>query len=371
MLSVPRRLGHFRIACLLLLVVISGIAWGQTAAGHAPVVLLDLRGPLTPGLATYLEDGIAQASLDGAQLIVLTLDSPGGQERPTRHMLQALMSSTIPVMIVIPPGGRVSATAPWLLLGADRIVLGPGARVGPAIPIALADGPAVADLQLPALLKSSGAVAAQSPPPQLTTNTFIEELAREREWPALGEAVLATLKGERLSGHSAFINSSSGDLQTMLEALDGKALEHARTPTVLYTANPALIAYAPVWYLQLWQLFADPTVVLLCLLLGIWGLLSELLHPGTIAPGIVGGIALMGAIAGINALPINLLGITWIVLGTLGILGEAKVAGPGYLGIPGAVLFVIGAVTLIPTGYVDLGIPAVALVLIGYAVLVG
>lgn len=91
---------------------------------------------------------------------------------------------------------------------------------------------------------------------------------------------------------------------------------------------------------------ADPNVTYLLLLIGIIGVVAESYHPGTLAPGILGGLALLMALVGFVALGVNPLGIVLLLLGIGLLIAEAHTAGVGALGIGGIVSFIAGSLLL-------------------------
>jgi membrane-bound serine protease (ClpP class) len=86
------------------------------------------------------------------------------------------------------------------------------------------------------------------------------------------------------------------------------------------------------------------------------GLYFEFAHPGVFLPGVVGAICLLLALASFQVIPINLAGLTLIILGTVLLVSELFVTSYGVLGMGGIVAFVIGSFLLVDRSETDLGI---------------
>jgi membrane-bound serine protease (ClpP class) len=94
---------------------------------------------------------------------------------------------------------------------------------------------------------------------------------------------------------------------------------------------------------HLLSIVADPNVAFILLIVGFYGLILEFIHPGVFLPGIIGGISLILALAGLSALPVNYAGLGLIFLGIAFMLAEALTPGLGALGLGGLAAFVFGS----------------------------
>ena len=114
-------------------------------------------------------------------------------------------------------------------------------------------------------------------------------------------------------------------------------------------------------------MIGEPSLVLMLMMIGVYGLLFEFMNPGFVAPGVIGGVCLLLALWGLQMLPINYAGLGLILLGTAFFVAEAFVPSHGALGIGGVVAFGFGALLLIDSDSPGFGIP---LSLIGAVTLV-
>jgi membrane-bound serine protease (ClpP class) len=115
----------------------------------------------------------------------------------------------------------------------------------------------------------------------------------------------------------------------------------------LQTEGANMTAIAPDWRTELLAIITHPSVALLLMMIGIYGLFFEFSNPGFVLPGVVGGICLLLAGFALQLLPINYAGLGLIVLGLAFIVSEAFLPSFGALGIGGTIALIIGTVMLI------------------------
>ena len=115
---------------------------------------------------------------------------------------------------------------------------------------------------------------------------------------------------------------------------------------VLHTVSAEVVEIEPTLSESFLHVLADPNILLILLALASLGIMFELQNPGSILPGVVGGIALLLALYSMAALPINYAGVALIIFGLLLFLAEVKVASHGILTVGGIIAFVMGALML-------------------------
>ncbi|MDH4550534.1 nodulation protein NfeD [Pseudomonas sp. BN607] len=345
----------------LLVLLLLGITSGGQAA-PAAVWVLDIDDAIGPASADYLVRSLDQAQAQGAQLVVLRMDTPGGLDGAMRQMIKAILASPVPVATYVAPSGARAASAGTYILYASHVAaMAPGTNLGAATPVQIGGLPGA-----PKDDKAKGSNDETLTHKQVNdAAAYIRGLAqlrgRNADWAekAVREAVsLPASEALRLN----VIDQIADDLPTLLRKLDGKTLEVAGQPRQLQTAGASLVEHLPDWRTRLLAVITNPSVALILIMIGVYGLLFEFMIPGSTVGGVVGGICLLLALYALQLLPVSFAGVALILLGIAFMIAEAFLPSFGVVGFGGIVAFVFGALILIDTDAPGFGIP---LVLIG------
>jgi membrane-bound serine protease (ClpP class) len=316
------------------------------------VLELKLNGVVEPILATYIDEGIADAEARHAALILITMDTPGGLSDSMQHIIQHILISKVPVAVYITPTGARGASAGFfILLSADIAAMAPATHTGAASPIIAVGG---FQLQIDETLKKkilNDALAfLRSYTDKRGRNTTLAETA-------VTDAKAFTEK-EALDGKLIDIVAPTAD--DLLRQLNGRTIKRFDgASTVLALANATRVPFELSARQKFLARIVEPDIFFILLILGVLGLYTEFTHPGVVAPGVVGGICLVLALYAMHILPVNLAGIFLIVLALALFILEAKYTSHGVLAAGGVVSMLLGALFLIrsplTTGGVSLG----------------
>lgn len=340
----------------LLLMLVLGMVPSGFAAPGASVWLLDVDDAIGPATADYLVRGLEQAQAQNAQLVVIRLDTPGGLDSAMRQIIKAILASPVPVAsFVAPSGARAASAGTYILYASHVAAMAPSTNLGAATPVQI--GAAPPGKPEPNAPNEDDTLARKQ---VNDAAAYIRGLAllrgRNAEWAekAVREAVsLSASEAVRIK----VIDQVANDLPDLLKQLDGKTFIAAGQPRQLHTAGAAIVEHLPDWRTRLLAVITNPSVALILIMIGIYGLLFEFMNPGSGVGGVIGGICLLLALYAMQLLPVSYAGVALILLGVTFMIAEAFLPSFGVVGFGGIVAFVVGAVILMDTDAPGFGIP--------------
>lgn len=342
-----------------------------SSAASQSVVVLPLTGAIGPAGADFVSRGIARAENDKAQLVVLQMDTPGGLDTSMRQIIKAILSSSVPVASFVGPSGARAASAGTYILYASHIAaMAPGTNLGAATPVQIGLGdqgqpkPSAKDRSDEKTSdKETPSAATQNPMTQKQVHdaaAYIRGLAQMRgrnaEWAERAVREAVSLSSDEAKAQKV-IDLTARDIPDLLEKIDGRKISTATGERVLKTAGVTAVNLEPDWKTRFLSVITDPSVALVLMMIGIYGLFFEFYNPGFVLPGVAGAICLLLALFAFQLLPVNYAGLALILLGLAFMAAEAFLPSFGVLGIGGIVAFAIGAVMLIDTELPGFGIP--------------
>ncbi len=398
-------MGFRRLVALLLAYILSTTSLGgeegatvEAEAPAGPAILLDVDGPIGPATTDYLTRGLETARERDAELIILRMDTPGGLDDAMRDIVSEILSSPVPVATYVAPSGARAASAGTYILYASHVAaMAPATNLGAATPVQIGGGGGIlpgedddedadeAPLgELEELLdedeeatEDDAAAEDDEEAAERDEAEADEEAAPERERPdamerkVIEDAVsyirgLAELRGrnaewaERAVRESISASASEAvelnvadfvadDIDELLELADGRMVLVPGGEREIRSAGIEVEAVEPDWRNRLLSVITNPNVAYILMLVGIYGIIFELINPGSLVPGVLGGISLLLALYAFQALPITYAGLGLIALGIGFMIAEAFAPSFGILGIGGAIAFVLGSILLFDT----------------------
>lgn len=352
-----------RVWRVMLLWLLIGLPTGQVWAVD-PVIVLTVNDVISPASADYVVRGLNKAVDEHAQLVVLGIDTPGGLDTSMRAIIKAILASPVPVAsFVAPSGARAASAGTYILYASHVAAMAPGTNLGAATPVQIG---MPGQPNPPAAPRSD-----KNPEPEATTDTLTHKQINDAAAYIRGLAQLrgrnvdwaeqAVREAVSLSAQEALklkvVDYVADDLNGLLKQLDGKTFSVAGQQVQLHTFGAAVINHDPDWRTQLLSVITHPSVALILMMIGVYGLFFEFMNPGTGAGGVLGGICLLLGLYALQLLPVNYAGIALILLGVAFMVAEAFLPTFGVIGFGGIAAFVVGAVILMDTDVPGYGIP--------------
>jgi membrane-bound serine protease (ClpP class) len=309
---------------------------------------------------------LEKAAQRRAQLVVLRMDTPGGLDISMREIIKDILASPVPVATFVAPDGARAASAGTYILYASHIAaMAPATNLGAATPVQL--GSPVGSRKPESTDEDGGKDQPKTAPADAVGAKQINDAAayirglaqlrgRNAQWAERAVREAVSLSAEEAL-EQGVVDLLAQDVPDLVRKLDGREIKLAGATLRLQTAGVAIETIEPGWRTRVLAVVANPSVALVLMMIGVYGLFFEFSHPGFVLPGIVGAICLVLALFAFHLLPVNYAGLGLILFGLALMIAEAFAPGFGVLGIGGIAAFVIGAVFLIDDEASELAIP--------------
>ena len=348
-----QRIRGFTVMVGLIAAGLAACGLAAPAAAQQPLIdKLILADTIQPVTAAELDRAIARASRDGAQALLVELDTPGGLLDSTRTMAGAILSSRVPVIVYVAPAGARAGSAGFFLLeSADVAAMAPGTNAGAAHPV-IEFGPQP-DANMNQKIENDAEAFLRSYVTRRNRNAEAAEAAVHSSHSYTAE--------EALDQH--LIDLTASNDWELLRALDGRTITRMDgSKLVLHLAGARIEVLRATLRDSLLGWLVNPNIALLMLVGGALLIYLEFNAPGTIVPGALGTLMVLLAVFGLNLLPIRYTAVLLLVAALALLVLEAKFGGHGALAIAGIICLTFGTLTLVAAPVPEMAIsPWVAL----------
>ena len=280
------------------------------------------------------------------------MDTPGGLDTAMRDIIQAILASRVPVAVYVAPSGARAASAGTYILYASHVAaMAPGTNLGAATPVEIGGGPDKPSSRSVLANKQTQDAAA-----------YLRGLAqlrgRNAEWAERAVREAVSLSADEALKQNV-IEVVATDVPGLLAQLDGRTVTVMGQARILATRGAVIVDFEADWRTNVLAAITNPSIALLLMTIGVYGLVFEFMNPGYMAPGVIGAICLLLGLYALQLLPVNYAGLALIALGLVFMGAEAFLPSFGILGLGGIFAFIVGAMMLIDTELPGYGIPPV------------
>jgi membrane-bound serine protease (ClpP class) len=295
-----------------------------------------INGIIGPSVAGFIKESIEKCSEKGGEALMILLDTPGGLDTSMRDIIKNIMDSSVPVIVyVYPSGARAASAGAIILLSSHIAAMAPGTNVGAAHPVTIGKEKVEKEVARKAVNDA-----------EAYARSIAMKKGRNVEWAAkaVKESSSITAK-DALEKH--VIDVMADNIDELLAKIDGKKVDVKGAQVTLRTKGAARVDIEMPLKYRLLSYLSDPNVAYILMMMGIYGILFEIYSPGTIFPGVIGGISIILALYAFQTIPISFAGLALIFLGVIFFVLELKIVSHGLLGIAGVISIVIGSIMLI------------------------
>ena len=303
------------------------------------VDVLQLNGIIGPATARYVLRGLRQASADGAEALIIEIDTPGGLMTSMDQIAKALLASPTPTIAYVwPSGARAASAGVFVTYAANVAAMAPTTHLGAAHPVNVAPGGGTTAEDKTMIAKVTNDAVAE-------IRGFAARRGRNPDWAerAVRESVSIT-DTDALRLH--VVDLIADTPQALLAAVDGRTVETPAGPRALHTRGARLSEIPMDITERFLLLLSDPNIGFVLMTMAIYGIIFELSNPGSVFPGVIGGLALILALASFAVIEVNMAGLLLVGFALILFIADLKVPSHGILTAGGLAAFILGSLLL-------------------------
>lgn len=299
---------------------------------------ITINGPIEPAIALYVHRSIGIADREGAEALLVLIDTPGGLGDSMDSIVKDFLASRIPIVVYVYPHGAKAASAGAIItIAANIAAMAPATSIGAAHPVGLGGGQP--DEVMSKKLENDAAASARKIAKERGRNVQVaEDFVRK-------SISLTEVEAKKQN----IIDIIAPSQRELLTQIHGRKVKTAAGEVTLNTKNAEIEQIPQSLRERFLHVIGNPNVAYILMLIAIYGIIFELQNPGSVFPGVVGAIALILALFSFAVLPVNLTGVLLILLGIALLVTDLFVPGHGILTVGGLIAFVVGSLVIFET----------------------
>ncbi len=318
---------------LIWLLISATSIFAQTKIIHK----ITIDGIINPIATEYILESIEKAEEAGAELLIIEMDTPGGLMVSMHDIVKGILGADVPVAVYVSPSGsRAGSAGVFITIAAHIAAMAPGTNIGSAHPVSMGGAQDTSQVMEEKIVNDAVA----------HIRSVAEKRGRNADWAesAIRESANITEK-EALKLN--VVDYVVPTVDSLLIAVHGREVEVLSGYRVLDTENARIESYEMNWRQRALDILSDPNILYILFLIGITGISLELYNPGSILPGVVGGICIILFLYSVQTIPINIAGLLLILFSAILFLLEIKIPSYGLLTIGGVISLVLGSLMLV------------------------
>lgn len=317
------------------------VLFTATSLFAAQVGLIKIDGAIGPATANYISRALEAAAKQNDECLVIQLNTPGGLANSMNDIVQDFYAARIPTVVYVSPEGAMAGSAGvYITLAADVAAMAPHTTIGAAHPVEMENESETTNSVMMQKIGNAYTKVMQ---------TIAEKRHRNVEWAKSSVTDSKAITSEEALKMNV-IDLIATNVPDLLQKLDGKKIGDK----ILKTAGASVMEIPMNAGEKFFQIFWQPEVMMLLMLVAIYGIIAEMSHPGAIFPGVAGALALILLLYMNATLPLNIAGVALIVLALVLFVIDIFAPTHGVLTGGGIIAFFLGALMLFnhaPAGY--------------------
>ena len=314
-------------------IAIAGLVFGAAATQAAQVGLIKIDGAIGPATANYISRALDVAANQNDECLVIEMNTPGGLANSMDDIVQEFYAARISVVVYVSPEGAMAGSAGvYITLAADIAVMAPHTTIGAAHPVEMGnEGETTNSIMMQKVGNAYTKVM----------QTIAEKRHRNVEWAKSSVTASDAITSEEALKLKV-IDLIATNVPDLLQKLNGRSV----SGKILKTADASVVEIPMSAGERFFQLFWQPQVMMLLMLIAIYGIIAEMSHPGAIFPGVAGALALILLLYMSATLPLNIAGVALVILALALFAIDIFAPTHGVLTGGGIIAFFLGALML-------------------------